>query len=134
MKKRLSIFMLGLAVILTLVAVNINHHHHGEQMYIALQETCEAGTGNGQDEHEAQDENVDHTQRFMQATIVKLVPVDMADHQLHGFHCFFSFLPADIFAVSWAMVAPDNSIPKHPSTLYSSQVRLCRGLRAPPVC
>lgn len=124
--------MLGLAVILTLVAVNIHHHHHGEQMYIALQETCEAG--NGQDGHEAQDENVDHTQRFMPATIVKLVPVDMADHQFHGFHCFFSFLPADIFAVSWAMVAPGNSIPEHPSTLYSSQVRLCRGLRAPPVC
>lgn len=38
MKKRLSIFMLGLAVIMTLVAVNIHHHHYGEQMYLVLQD------------------------------------------------------------------------------------------------
>lgn len=134
MKKRLSIFMLSLAVILTLVAVNIHHHHHGEQMYIALEENCEASAGNGQDEQESQDENVDHTQRYMPGTIVKVSPVDMSAHLLHGFHFFLSFLPADIVAVPLATITADHSSPKHPSTLYSSQGRLCRGLRAPPTC
>lgn len=132
--------MLSMAVLMTLVAVNIHHHHHGEQMYIAWQENCEAGAQNGQngqDEQsgqDEQDENVDHTQRYMPGTIVKVSPADMATHLFDGFHFFFSFLPANIVAVPLATITADHSFPKHPSTLYSSQGRLCRGLRAPPAC
>lgn len=130
MKKRLSIIMLSLAVILTMVAVNIHHHHHGEQMYIVLQENCETGNENGQENHDEED----HTQHYMPAAVVQLGSLDMVDHDIHGFHLFFSFLPADILTAPLVTIKVGHSVPKHPSTLYISQGRLCRGLRAPPAC
>lgn len=134
MKKRLSIIMLSLAVILTMVAVNIHHHHHGEQMYIVLQENCEAGNENGQENQKNRNEEEDHTQHYIPATVVQLGSLDMVDHDIHGFHLFFSFLPANILAAPLVTIKAGHSIPKHPSTLYISQGRLCRGLRAPPAC
>lgn len=124
--------MLSLAIILTMVAVNIHHHHHGEQMYIALQENCEAGEHNGQPE---KDNNVDHTQRFIAANVVKLTIQDSADYDFHNLHHFLStpFIGYER-SLPLVTITGRHTTPENPTALYRSADRPCRGLRAPPVC
>lgn len=128
MKKRLSLIVTSLAVILTLVAVNMRHHHHGEMMHVEAHEQCDTGQ-----EDREQDNNTDHTLHYLSAEMVKMVQTGDSSGQP------FSFFMLTLFFNSGNTACPqptytyfDNNPPFYRESAYLSWRQQSSGLRGPP--
>ena len=99
MKKYLSVIVTGMAILITMIAVDIHHHHYGEMMYVVAADCC-----NGQDEdqhkEDQQPETADHSLHYLAASFVKVVMDQDSNADSHFLH-FMAALTAvelpDIF-------------------------------------
>ena len=132
MKKRLSIIMTSLAVMLTMMAVGIHHHHHGEMMCLLPQELATGfdQQGKGQDDMETSD----HSQRFLAADWVKIAAPMM--QQADVFHGSIPTLAAVLPTSHGGVFAVPSTFVGHSGYphLIHSWITHSLGFRAPPAC
>lgn len=124
MKKRLSIFMTALAILLTMVAVGIHHHHHGEMMYLVVAE-CSS--------HANQDKPLpeSHVHHYLASDAAKL----LASCHESQHPCQHPGSAGFVVVAQGLLLLPihfNSSYPIHPDRNYLSWIQQSSGLRGPP--